>query len=153
MTIQARHLLIASALIAVGVGVCVVNSPAPLAPEVAINAAIDAGVAALENGDADALMDLVHDDFRGNLGDLGQQDRAGISRYVGLYLLREGGISVRVVTRSIELQGEDEASVTLRVVGVRGGVGGALQGDIEADTVRLGFARDGAEWLVRSASR
>lgn len=153
MTLRPRHFLVASAVIAGVLLFWSLGGNDPLSPEAGIDAALDAGVAALEAGDSGALMDLVSDDFEGEIGREGTFDRQRLGQYAGLYLLREGGVSVRIVTRDIEARGETEGTATIRAVGVRGGVGGALAGDVEADTFYLEFVLEDGDWKVRRVRR
>lgn len=149
MRFRIRHMFFASIGIAAVVLMWFATRPAPLPPEVAINQLIDDGVGALGRSDSSAALDLVSEDFRGSVLGSGEVDRDELSRQLGLYLMR-GGIDVTVVTRDVTLDGPTQATANLRVVGVQGGLAGALGGEVDGRLVVLGLALEGTDWRVVS---
>ena len=150
MTIQPRHILIVAIIAAIVVLVVVLNRPEPVPAEVAINQLIDTGADALRQGEAGDTLDLVSDDFRGQIG--GQDfDRESLQRQLTVYGFRGGSIDFTIVSRTLEMVSEGEAVVTMRVVGVRGGLSGALEGDVDAELVELRVELEGDDWKVVSA--
>ena len=150
MTLNPKVLLVCFALLIVGLGVFTVMQPEPPAPEVAINQLIDEGADALEQGDTGDIMDMISEQFTGQIGGSRDLDRERLSTYLTAQSFR-GGIDVRIVSRDVELTSESEAVVTLSVVGSRGGVTGALSGDVDTMGVELRFTLEGDDWMIVEA--
>ena len=150
MTIKPSHILIVATIAAIVVLVVVLNRPDPVPAEVAINQLIDTGADALRAGDTGEILDLVSDDFNAHIQ--GQDyDRESLQRQLTVYGFRGGSVDFTIVSRTVELVSEEEATVSMRIVGVRGGLSGALEGDVDAEHVELRMKLEGDDWKVVSA--
>ncbi len=150
MTLNPKVLLVCFAILIAGLGLFTVLQPDPLEPVAAIDALIDEGVRALEDGDTGDVMDLVSDSFRGQIRGSQELDRERLSTYLTAQSLR-GGIDVRIVSRDIQLVDGVSATATLAVVGTRGGVTGALGGDVDTMGVELRLSLEGGDWKIVEA--
>jgi hypothetical protein len=121
-----------------------------LTPEDEIRALIGEGVRACEEGELDALMKLVAEDYEDERGN----DRRALRLTVGYYLRSYGTLHLLHRVTGVELASEEEGRVTLAVALAARPLGsGADLGQIEADILRLELsaARRRGGWKVTAA--
>lgn len=149
MKIERIHVIGAGVLVAAGALYLAFGRGESLPPAQAIDRLIDRSAAAAEEGDLDALMEAVSEDFEGDLG--GQtMGRARLQNYLLMMTRREGGVDVEILSRDISVSGPDaeEASATVEAVVVGGGLGGALSGDADARHIELDLRLEDDTWKV-----
>ena len=147
--ISRRQLAIGAALVAAGLAAWFLVRGRPLPPEQAVNALIDTGLAAAEEGEVNDLMDLVSKDYQaeGN----GPESRAELRQYLTALLFR-GGVGVEVLSREVVLDDDLKgASVSLTVLVTRGGLRGLAEGNAGARDISLRLALEGDDWKVVSS--
>jgi hypothetical protein len=83
----------------------------PATPEAEIRALIDNVAEAAGDGDAGAVIDALHPDYR----DMRGNDRDAIARMLRLQLLRGGSLVVLPDVERVEVHGSDSASALLTV--------------------------------------
>jgi hypothetical protein len=149
LEISRRQLAIGAALVAAGLAAWFLFRDRPLPPEQAVNALIDAGLAAAEEGDVGDLMDLVSQDYQaeGN----GPESRAELRQYLSALLFR-GGAGIEVLSREVVLDDDQHgATVHLTVLLTRGGLRGLAEGNAGARDITLRVALEGEDWKVVSS--
>jgi hypothetical protein len=117
----------------------------PATPEEEIRALIERTAGAAADGDAGAVADALHPDYRDARGN----DRAAIVRLLRLQLLRGGSVVVLPDIEQVEVHGSDAARVRM-TVRFAGADLGRLSLDAGARRVELDLVRDD-EWRVISA--
>ena len=113
-------------------------------PEQALRESVSDLEAALEARDADALADLLAEDFAGEDG----MDRATASRVARLSFLRHRDIGVALGPLDITLL---EGHATVRFTAALTGGSGWLPEQGSVYRVETGWRRDGDGWLLTSA--
>lgn len=130
--------LVAAFALALGVG-C--STPPD---EAALRERITSMQAAIEDRDADALLDAVDEGFGGPDG----LDRDGLRRYATFMLLRQQNVGVVIGPVEVELHG-DRASA--RFDAVVTGANRFIPEGVEARRVETVWRRDAEEWVLVSA--
>jgi hypothetical protein len=118
-----------------------------LSPEDELRALVEEGVRACEEGELDALMELVAEDYDDDRGN----DRRALRLTVGYYLRSYGTLHLFHRVTGVELAPGGEGRVTLAVALAARPIGaGADLGEIEADILRLELraARQRGGWKV-----
>ncbi len=141
MVIRKGPVAIAAVVVAVSLLVWLVGRGPEPGPEAQIQQLIDESLEDVEEGEVGDLMDRVSASYRGEGGDRGE-----LRSYLTALLFR-GDVDVKILTHQIAVTGET-ARVEMEVVLVRGGLSGAVDGDVGARTVRLALAREDDEWKV-----
>jgi len=141
MVIKKWPVAIVAVVVAVTLLVWLVGRGPEPGPEAQIQKLIDESIEDVEEGEVGDLMDRVSDSYRGQGG-----DRRELRSYLTALLFR-GGVDVKVLSHQIAVTGET-ARVEMELVLVRGGLGGAMEGDVGARTVRLDLAREDGDWKV-----
>jgi len=123
------------------------------APEEEIRALVDEAEAAAEARDAEALRDLVADDYADPAG----RDAGDIRKYLHGYLALHPSLNLITRIDSIELEGTEMARVEV-TVGMLGRTAGDDAGwDLAGDIYRLDLRvarEDGGDWrLIRAGPR
>lgn len=113
--------------------------------EQALRDTVSALQSAVEERDADAVEELLADDFIGS----GGLDRAGARRLAGLMFLRHRDIGTTLGPLEVEMQGA-RASVRFTAV-VTGGGPRALPDAARIYRVETGWRSDDGEWRLNSA--
>jgi hypothetical protein len=152
MQMPSRNVLIAGGVVLVVLLFFVLKKKPLVGPERAADLIVSKGQAAAEAGDIDEVMDLIADDFHGQVRGLGSINKSQLKSYLTKAILI-GGISVTIASQDIEI-GEDVRSVqvTLRALLVAGGVRGVIQeGSADAREIVLDIELRDDEWLVVSA--
>jgi hypothetical protein len=145
MQVSRRHLAIAAAgALVLAVAVWISTRTPELTPEQQIEALIEGAVDDAEDGDIGDLLDRVSPTYEGEGG-----DRQALRAYLTGALLG-GGVTVQVVSQRITV-GDQNATVQLEVILARGGLGGALRGDVGVRTLQLDLGHEDGEWKVRGA--
>jgi hypothetical protein len=147
-----RNVLLVAGVIAVIALFLTLKRKPPVGPERAAAMIVSKGVEAIEAGDIDEVMDLVAEDFSGQVRGLGELSRGDLKRYLVSASLM-GGLSVTIATQDIEV-GEDNrsATITIRAVLVAGGIRGALESNADAREIVVNIELRDDEWLVVSVS-
>lgn len=83
----------------------------PATPEAEVRALIDRTAEAAGEGDARAVIDALHPDYR----DMRGNDREAIARLLRLQLLRGGSLVVFPTVEQVQVHGDDAATALLTV--------------------------------------
>lgn len=141
MVIRRGAVVIAAVVVAVSLLVWFLARGPEGGPEQQIQRLIEDSIEDVEEGEVGDLMDRVSASYRGEGG-----DRDELRSYLRALVFR-GDVDVKILSQQIAVTGE-VAQVELEVVLVRGGLSGAVEGDVGARTVRLDLAREDDEWMV-----
>ena len=114
-------------------------------PEEALRSAVAQLEAGMEARDADALGDVLADDFAGPDG----MDRRAALRMARLTFLRQRDVGVALGPLEVTLL-EDHATVRFTAA-LTGGSGGWLPDSGSLYRVETGWRREGGDWLMTSA--
>ena len=121
-----------------------------LPPEQAIGRVLDEVLGAAERGDVDDIMEHVSDHFQGETEGGTEVSRGELRAFLAMRLMR-GGVDVKVLSEDIDVTSPTEATVTLKVLFTRGGLGGAMEGNVSARAVEIGFYETDGKWKVYSS--
>lgn len=147
-----RNVQLGLLVVAVVAALVVFKRKPPVGPERVADMIVSKGVEAIESGEIDDAMDLVADDFHGQVEGLGSIDKSTLKSYLARASYLGSGISVTIVSQDFEV-GPDQRSVAimLRAVLVAGGIRGALENNADAREIHLDIELRDDEWLVVSA--
>lgn len=133
-----------------GVALAAGCGPSADDPRAGVEALVERAVAAAEDGDYRALLELVARDYEDGAG----RDRRQVGFYLRTLFGRYPGVTVAVRSLDIELDSPRLARAELALIALARREGAPLPVGLDADLIRLRLAlrRDG-DWLVTRADR
>jgi hypothetical protein len=116
-------------------------------PEQAVRQQVEAMQVAIDARDADAVEDLLAQDFIGNDG----MDRRGLKQLAAAVFLRHREVAAKVGPVTVELRGDTDAVARFGVLAT-GSSGGFLPESGQAYQVETGWRLVDGEWVLINAS-
>ena len=147
-----RNIQFALVVVAIVLALVIFKRKPPVGPERVADMIVSKGQKGIESGNIDDVMDLIADDFSGQVKGLGSINKSALKSYLTRASYLGGGISVTIVSQDFEVTDQRSVNIKLRAILVAGGIRGALENNADAREIRLRIQLRDDEWLVVSAN-